>query len=499
MSVELWAHQKALIEKIRGALYRGHKRIVAVSQTGSGKSSVCAYLAATHLSKNPNNRVVWIAHRRELLEQAYKTLLRFDIAPTDVGIIAAGVSGQRCNPHRRVQVASIQTLLARDLFPPATLVIVDETHMFMAPEFSRCITAYPDAIIIAPTATPCRADGVGLGEHFTEMVVGASTKDLIAAGVLVPCEYLSPARSLGSKRIAQSPVKAWLEHGKGMRTVCFAPNSMSAEQYLRDFATAGVRAAFVHHQSPDRAEILKRYSAGEIDVLINQQLLSVGWDDPQTSCCLLARPCGYVGIYKQIIGRILRSAPGKTGALLIDLTGAVHVHGPPDADYDYSLDGEPIRRKGEPMAGRMCRVCGCPIPALATVCPDCSTETSTMALPDITGDPLKKFAWIRENHDEAKRRDNYMRWSAEAELAGHASGRAFYRYRSVYGSEPKWSWSFEYQKEKQKWLDLITSSSQGSATKRRSRKTTKGKQSDSSPDSELTLVRGSRNGNGSGV
>ncbi len=170
-------------------------------------------------------------------------------------------------------------------------------------------------------------------------------------------------------------------------------------------------------------------------VLVNCMVLTEGWDSPETSCCILARGCGSVGTYLQIVGRVLRPAPGKTGALLIDLTGrSFYDHGPPDADRLYSLTGKGIRKKDEAEDfGKPCPVCG-----------QLAEGQSRVEGPRYTGDELAERYAGKRAEDEERRDETLARWFAESKSRTDAAGRkgdgwkwsAVAKFNAVYGSRP---------------------------------------------------------------
>jgi DNA repair protein RadD len=136
-----------------------------VAPTGAGKSLIAAAMIADAVPRR--DRVVFVAHRRELTEQ---TSLKLYAVGVDHGTVQAGFPPRPLAP---TQVCSIQTLHARAVrthtieLPPAKLLFVDECHHARARTYERLIAAYPSAILIGMTATPCRGDGRGLGTSST--------------------------------------------------------------------------------------------------------------------------------------------------------------------------------------------------------------------------------------------------------------------------------------------------------------------------------------------
>ncbi len=384
-------YQTRAIAEARQCFGQGAKSVLIVSPTGSGKTFMMSLIAQSHLARKPENKVVWLAHRSELLDQAAATLRGLGL---EVGLRGVGRSA-------RVQVESIQTILARGTAPEGSLLIPDEAHHFA--ELNRCgdvVKLYP--LVLGATATPERGDCKPLKPPFERIVVAAQISELVAAGHLVPLRIKCPAAVVSSKKIAQRPVDAYLEYARGVRAICFAPNLKAAESYVADFVALGVRAAMVSGKTPkdERERLLAKHKRGDLDVLVNCGVLTEGYDDPVVACVIVARGCGSQGLWLQMTGRALRPAPGKTHALLLDLRGLTHELGRPDADRDFALEGEAITvHERLPAHGeRLCRVCKAPLGDLVK-CPECGEETAYV--PEATGAKLVDEETIRREVRES--------------------------------------------------------------------------------------------------
>lgn len=366
-------YQDRALASARQCFAHGAKAVVVVSPTGSGKTCMGAMIAQGHLQR-PDRRVVWLAHRSELIDQAARTLHEFGI---EVGVRGA-------SPSAAVQVESVQTILARGTSPDGTLLIPDECHHFAAS--NRCgdiVKMYPR--ILGLTATPERGDGEPMKPPFDALVVAAQISELQAlwratggAQGLVPLRIKWPGKALSKKTLAARPVDWYIEHAMGRRAICFAGNLKIAETFRDDFVSLGVRAALIKGSLDDdtRATLLAEHRAGKLDVLVNVGVLTEGYDDPAVSCIIMGRGCGSQGFLLQTVGRGLRPAPGKLDCLFLDLRGVSADLGRPDVDRDFSLDGDPITVKDrDPRnAARLCRSCKAPLGDLVT-CPECGFET----------------------------------------------------------------------------------------------------------------------------
>jgi DNA repair protein RadD len=404
-----------------------------VLPTGAGKSFLGAMVAADAVAKG--KRVVWIVHRTSLVDQACAELHEHGLA---VGSIAADATW----PAREdawVQVCTIQTLMARGIRPPADLIIWDEVHHCgeSAVEWVSLLESYPTTRMLGLTATPERGDGTGLGPTWEDLVVGVTVRQLTALKLLVPCDVIRPSTWLRAGRVsgnplAQDPLDAYREHGGGRQTFAFAASVEEAERFAREFAVAGIVAAAIHAKTTasDRDRSMRLYRDGTVRVLWNVYVLTEGVDVPQAECCMLARGVSTAGGFLQMVGRVLRSHPGKTGALLIDLPGISHVWGMPEDERLYKLDGKAIV-----LAGQVCRVCGQPIAEYP--CPKCGCAPAPVTdreqgQTEITGDRMAKFARkIAEGPEQ--RKETLLRWLAASAYKDKAPGATLHRFKASYG------------------------------------------------------------------
>lgn len=413
---------------------------LVVAPTGAGKSVIGGQLALC--GDGAGQRVVWIAHRKELLRQAADHLRSFGLA--DVAVVAPWAHR---DDNARTLVASVDTLLARGSVPQADRVIWDEAHHTPADSYMRVHAAYREAgaHIIGLTATPQRADGRPMGAMYDELIEVASYSELLAAGHLVQCKVFRPDMQV-TDGLGRDPLEAWRELAQGQPTFAFCKDVRSARELAQRFRDAGISAACVDGKmdAGARDDAMAGFRAGVIDVLTNVYVLTEGVDVPDARVCLLARNTGHAGTYLQIAGRILRPAPGKAAAMLIDLTGSSHVHGLPTSDREYALEGRAIKVRGEPL--KACPKCGTPVPDGARICDKneggCGYKW-----------PAPKLARVRihnmelheateaaggnaaEVSDDVKRRE-LVRLIEHCEARGWDLGWAFREYKKTLGAPP---------------------------------------------------------------
>jgi DNA repair protein RadD len=425
MKYTLRPDQQRALDEARAHVEAGRRSVLIVGPTGFGKSVLIADIARRHVELG--GRVLAVVHRIELVQQLAGKL-------RDAGLQVSEIHPGATAFPASAQVASIQTLLAREVSFEPTLMIWDEAHHVLAETWNKLLP--PSGLIVGLTATPMLADGTGLGSVFSSMVVAASRQELRDSGVLVPCEVISPDRALGPRELAQDPVDAYQTHTPGEQAILFAPSVETAIQYACAFRDASVPAAAVWGDMPtkDRERVMAEFRAGSLRVLTSVAILTEGFDHPPTSVCILARGVGHLGLYDQMVGRVLRAAPGKARAVLLDLTGATHHHGPPDEERRYSLDGRGLRRAEDLPDVRFCPVCGSPV--AGKECETCGHAGEMRHRPPrVLGLPIQRFARIRQDDDDARAR-RLGRWIAQARARGWKEGQALHRFKAAYGDFP---------------------------------------------------------------
>lgn len=345
------------VDNLRESWIQRHKRILLQLPTGGGKTVIAAEIVRGAVAKG--NPVLFVAHRRELIHQAAAKLRDFGISS---GLILAG---EKASPHELVQVGSIQTIAARLKrgrleLPPAAVVIIDEAHHAVAASYLKLVEAYPNAAILGLTATPVRGDGKGLGHLFTDMVLGPNIPFLTEQGFLVDVRYFAPsmpdlrgvklvagdynqeqlADRMDKPKLVGDVVANWGEICPDRKTVVFATSVKHSIHLAEQFKAVGVNAEHIDGETPldERATILADLRDGLIQVVTNCMVLTEGWDSPDVSCCVLARPTKSLGLYLQMAGRVLRPAPGKSDTYLVDHSGSVYHHGFLHEPFDWSLD-----------------------------------------------------------------------------------------------------------------------------------------------------------------
>lgn len=321
------------VDQLRDAFGRV-RRVLLVAPTGFGKTRVAAELIARAVRRG--RRCVFLVHRREIALDTRDRIVADGIA---CGLLMAGEP----LTDAPVQVAMVQTVAAREVvldLRALDLVVWDEAHHCDAATYRAIAEQCPDVFHLGLTATPERSDRRGLRDAFDELVIGATVAELVALELLAPIDVVGPAKRQSA--LAMAPMEAYQRHALGRPTVAFVESVGASRALVESLAAEGIAAAHLDGNTPARRRdaILEDFDAGRLDVLSNVFVLTEGWDCARAEVCLLARGCDGAGPFLQMIGRVRRLGTDATKrALLIDLVGAVHQHGMPDAHREWSLDG----------------------------------------------------------------------------------------------------------------------------------------------------------------
>ena len=344
MGQELRPYQQQARDRIHAEWDAGHTRTLLVLPTGTGKTIVFASVVADQV--RAGDRVLILAHRGELLEQAADKLQR------STGLVSAVEKAESTclDSWFRVVVGSVQTLqrTARlERFPQDYFgtIIIDEAHHAITDGYRRILDYFSGAKVLGVTATPDRGDMRNLGEVFDSLAFEYKLTDAIKEGYLckimaqtipLQLDITSVTMSGGDYAVGDlgTALDPYLEQiaaemarrCKSRKTVVFLP-LIKTSQKFRDLLNAhGFRAAEVNGQSDDRRQVLADFDAGKYNVLCNSMLLTEGWDCPSVDCVVVLRPTKVRSLYSQMVGRGTRLSTGKTDLLLLDFLWMTDKH-----------------------------------------------------------------------------------------------------------------------------------------------------------------------------
>ena len=294
---------------------------------------------ARRTTKN-NNRVMFLIHRKEVLNQAIETFRNQGVNPD---LLIAGM---------------VQTLTRRvDKLPIPNVILVDEAHHALAKSYQRILNKFPQAIVLLFTATPHRTGRQQLDQIADDIIVGQSIHELTDKGFLAPFRYFQPPNDFDSKllkrgstgdftnesmqeamstRIFGHIVKQYKRIAKGMQAVVYTYSIDSAHKIAAEFNEAGITARSVNGKTPQdmRDHIVKMFRDQRIKILVNVNLFTEGVDLPNVDCVIMARPTASLALYLQFSMRCLNPRPGKT-AIIIDHANNFKQFGYPDDDRDW--------------------------------------------------------------------------------------------------------------------------------------------------------------------
>ena len=341
--MELRPYQQEAREAVENQ-WREVDRTLLVLPTGCGKTIVFASVTADCVSAG--DRVLILAHRGELLEQAADKLRQA------VGLgCAVEKAGESClGSWFRVVVGSVQTLMREkrlEQFPPDYFgtIVIDEAHHAVSDSYRRILDHFYNAKVLGVTATPDRGDMRSLGAVFESLAYEYTLPRAIKEGYLTPIQALTVPLTLDISGVSMqsgdfkaseidTALDPYLEQIAGemtelcanRKTVVFLP-LVKTSQKFRDILNAhGFRAAEVNGESDDRAEVLSDFDTGKYNVLCNSMLLTEGWDCPSVDCVVVLRPTKVRGLYCQMVGRGTRLSPGKENLLLLDFLWMTERH-----------------------------------------------------------------------------------------------------------------------------------------------------------------------------
>ena len=385
--MELRPYQFDNVNEILNAWRTGHRNVLSVLPTGSGKTVVFSYLI-NHIG----GAAAAIAHRSELVAQISLALAIFGVrhrivAPDNVAKFIMENNFRETgntfvDPNSAIGVVSIDTLKARwkkgHLVNWARQVgvwVQDEAHHVLKKNKWGIVSEiFPNAYGLGVTATPLRADGQGLGRHhdgvFDVIVEGPDMRWMIDHDYLSDYRVYVPPTDMNltdlkigstgdytpaglkvaakESHIVGDVVEHYLKIAPGKLGVTFATDVETAGEIANKYCAAGVNAMMISAKTPDRirAEVVRRWRAGEIKQVVNVDLFGEGFDSPALEVVSMARPTQSFGLYAQQFGRACRPFPGKDKGIIIDHVANVVRHGLPDSPRAWSLDRRDKKSRG---------------------------------------------------------------------------------------------------------------------------------------------------------
>ena len=347
--------------------------------TGTGKTrlftSIISDIKAWGILTQKDPKILIIAHRVELIEQISDNLDRYKVSH---GIIAGG---KERNLRPLVQVASIQTITHRTNKDVANclgvdFIIIDEAHHSTANSYKKLWELYPNAKKLGVTATPWRMNHLGFTSIYDKLIVSKSIKEFIDEGWLAPYCYYSIKdnskirqnisgidefdiegdykisaleRVMDKVSIRANLLDSYMKLAKGKKGIIYSVSRKHSDHICEEYKQAGINIVRIDSETPreERRMYVQRFKSGQIDIIVNVDIFSEGFDCPDIEFIQLARPTKSLVKYLQQVGRGLRPTSGKGKCIILDNVGSHIEFSLPNADRNWEAEfvGETIRRK----------------------------------------------------------------------------------------------------------------------------------------------------------
>lgn len=355
--IKLFDYQEDMKERIEKAL-RLHRSVMAQMPTGTGKTYLLTAVIDSFVSNNPMEKVWIVAHRRELVSQIDETVRRFH------SYYASNASSLLSS----VKAMSIQWLMRHydEIEEEPGMIVIDEAHHALAKTYKEMWERFPKAKFLGLTATPCRLNGKGFTDLFDVLVQSWSVPEFISKGRLATYDFVSIKSDGVTQRLIDSLQKRGAdgdyqnkemdmllnkkpsierlyqsleEFGKDRKGIVYAINISHAQKITELYQEHGVKAIAIDSKTPatERQQDIEAFKKGDIQVLVNVDIFSEGFDCPDVEFVQLARPTLSLAKYLQMVGRGLRVAKGKKNCVIIDNVGLYRVFGLPSQVWNWNV------------------------------------------------------------------------------------------------------------------------------------------------------------------
>ena len=360
MKIKLYDYQEDMKERIEKAL-RLHRSVMAQMPTGTGKTYLLTAVIDSFVNGNPMEKVWIVAHRRELVSQIDETVRKFH------SYFASSTSSLLSS----VKAMSIQWLMRHydEIEEEPGMIVIDEAHHALAKTYKEMWERFPKAKFLGLTATPCRLNGKGFTDLFDVLVQSWSVPEFISKGRLATYDFVSIKSDGMTQRLIDSLQKRGAdgdyqnkemdmllnkkpsierlyrsleEFGKDRKGIVYAINISHAQKITKLYQENGVKAIAIDSKTPatERQQDIEAFKKGDIQVLVNVDIFSEGFDCPDVEFVQLARPTLSLAKYLQMVGRGLRVAKGKKNCVIIDNVGLYRVFGLPSQVWNWKATFE---------------------------------------------------------------------------------------------------------------------------------------------------------------
>ena len=354
--IKLFDYQEDMKERIEKAL-RLHRSVMAQMPTGTGKTYLLTAVIDSFVSHNPKEKVWIVAHRRELVSQIDETVRKFH------SYSASNTSSLLSS----VKAISIQWLMRHydEIEEEPGMIVIDEAHHALAKTYKEMWERFPKAKFLGLTATPCRLNGKGFTDLFDVLVQSWGVPEFISKGRLATYDFVSIKSDgvtqqlidslqkrgadgdyqnkemdmlLNKKPSIERLYRSLEEYGKDRKGIVYAINISHAQKITKLYQEHGIKAIAIDSKTPatERQQDIEAFKKGDIQVLVNVDIFSEGFDCPDVEFVQLARPTLSLAKYLQMVGRGLRVAKGKKNCVIIDNVGLYRVFGLPSQVWNWN-------------------------------------------------------------------------------------------------------------------------------------------------------------------
>ena len=353
--IELFDYQEDMKERIEKALCL-HRSVMAQMPTGTGKTYLLTAVIDSFVRANPKTKVWIVAHRRELVSQIDETVRKFHSYSSATSSLLSSVKAM-----------SIQWLMRHydEIEEEPGMIVIDEAHHALAKTYKEMWERFPKAKFLGLTATPCRLNGKGFTDLFDVLVQSWDVPEFISKGRLATYDFVSIKSDGVTQRLIDSLQKRGAdgdyqnkemdmllnkkpsierlyqsleEFGKDRKGIVYAINISHAQKITKLYQEHGVKAIAIDSKTPatERQQDIEAFKKGDIQVLVNVDIFSEGFDCPDVEFVQLARPTLSLAKYLQMVGRGLRVAKGKKNCVIIDNVGLYRVFGLPSQVWNWN-------------------------------------------------------------------------------------------------------------------------------------------------------------------
>lgn len=358
--IKLFDYQEDMKERIEKAL-RLHRSVMAQMPTGTGKTYLLTAAIDSFVEDNPNTKVWIVAHRKELVSQIEETIKKF----------YSYSSSKNKSLLVSVKAMSIQWLSRHynEIEEEPGMIVIDEAHHALAKTYKEMWERFPKAKFLGLTATPCRLNGKGFMDLFDVLVQSWNIPEFISKGRLATYDFVSIKSDGVTQRLIDSLQKrgadgdyqnkemdillnkrpsierlyqSFEEYGKDRKGIVYAINISHAKKIMELYQEHGIKAVAIDSKTPaaERQADIEAFKKGDIQVLVNVDIFSEGFDCPDVEFVQLARPTLSLAKYLQMVGRGLRVAKGKKNCVIIDNVGLYRVFGLPSQVWNWKATFE---------------------------------------------------------------------------------------------------------------------------------------------------------------